>query len=394
MPGTVVQGNVSTEEVLTDERKIDMDEIIRRAKTDDAQFKTMTTRLTSKVAIREKVNWLEEEDFPRTVTGDAQTNVSTALNLSAGQGKIVQANDHLRNMRSGEMIRVVSVSTDALVIARGVGSIPAAATNAGDVYLVVADSQPQGSDFPTPRYLARVLGYNYTQITRTTWGFTDTQTAIELYGGREPAKEAARKKREDDRKWEAIGFFGARSFAAAVPPENEPRGTAGGMIEFISTFKRDANGPLTPTFFDTLLMDNMQWGTTDKVLFAAPVVVLCMSQWNRSGMGSQWQPTPENVHGVKVDAFISGAYGYRIPVVVKKEWGEFPIANKGYGGYAFLVDMSLVQRRPLRDRDTRLLTEQQPKGKDTYSAEYMTEATYEIAQERAHALIYGVTAPP
>jgi len=300
----------------------------------------------------------------------------------------------LRNMRSGEMSRVVSVSTDTLVVANGIGTIPAAAVNSGDSFLVVADAQPQGSDFPTARYLQRVLGYNFTQITRTPWTFTGTQTSIELYGGREPAKEAVRKKREDDRKWEAIGFFGARSFTASSAANTEPQGTAGGMIEYISTFKRDANGPLTPDFFDLLLMDNMQWGTQDKVLFAAPVVVLNMSKWNRQGMGAQWEPTPDNVHGVKVDAFISGAYGYRIPVVVKKEWGEFPVANKGYGGYAFLVDMAYVQKRPLRDRDTQLLTEQQPKGKDSYAAEYRTEATYEIAQERAHALIFGVTAPP
>jgi hypothetical protein len=119
-----------------------------------------------------------------------------------------------------------------------------------------------------------------------------------------------------------------------------------------------------------------------------------MSQWNRSGMGSQWDPSPRNVHGVHVDAFISGAYGFRIPVVVKREWGQFPVANKGYGGYAFLLDMSYIERRPLRDRDTKLLTEQQPKGRDTYAAEYMTEATYQFACQSAHGLLFGVTAPP
>src|SRR5262245_6916992 len=396
MAGVIATGYIGTEEPLSDERKIDMDEVIRRAKTDDAQFKTMSEKTSSKTAVREKVNWLEEEDFPRLVTSSAALVGDTTINLTAGQGKIVQPNDLMRNMRSGEMVRITAVATDALTVARGIGAIPAAAVNASDSWLVVADTQPQASDFPTARYLQRVLGYNFTQITRTPWMFSNTTTSIDLYGGREPAKEAVRKKREDDRKWEAIGFFGARSFtAASVAPagNGEPQGTAGGMIEFIQTFKRDANGPLTPDFFDLLLMDVMQWGTNDKVLYAAPIVVLNMSKWNRTGMGAQWEPTPDNVHGVKVDAFISGAYGYRIPVIVKKEWGEFPITNKGYGGYAFLVDHSYVQKRPLRDRDTQLLTEQQPKGKDAYAAEYRTEATYEIAQERAHALIFGVTAP-
>ena len=396
MAGTIVQGNVSTEEVATDERVVDMDDRIRKLKPDESQFSTMTDKLSSRTAIREKVNWLEEEDFPRQVTGDAQTNVATTLNVTSGQGKIVAANDHLRNMRSGEMIRVVSVATDALTIARGVGNIPAAAANAGDVWLVVADAQPQGSDFPSPRYLARVLGYNYTQITRTTWSFTGTQTAIELYGGREPAKEATRKAREHKRKWEAIGFFGARSFVAAAPPENEPRGTAGGAIEFISTYKGVVTpaGVLTPAFFDAWIMPIMANGDpASKVLFASPTVVMNMSGWNRAGMGTQWKPTKDNVYGVHVDAFISGAYGYQIPVVVKKEWSEFPVANGGYGGYAFLLDLSLIEQIPLRDRNTKLITEQQPKGKDVYSAEYFREATYQFAHERAHGVLSNVIAP-
>jgi len=399
MAGTIATGPISTEEVLSDERVIDMDEKIRVLTPDDTQFTTMTSRLTSRQAIREKVNWLEEEDFPRVVSSaSAALSTDTAIPLTAGQGKVLQPNDMLRNMRTGEAALVVSIATDTATVTRHVGNVPAAAVNSGDVWLVVGDAQPQGSDFPTARYLARVLGWNYTEITRTPWTFTGTQTAIELYGGREPAKEAVRAARVHKKKWESIGFFGARSFtAASVAPNGngEPQGSAGGMLEYIQTFKRDANGPLTPTFFDQLLADEMQYGSENKVLFAAPAVVQNMSGWNRSGMGAQWDPGGDrNVYGVKVDAFISGAYGYRIPVVVKKEWAAFPTANKGFGGYAFLIDMDYVERRPLRDRDTKLITEQQPKGKDIYAAEYFTEATYEIAQERAHAIIFGVTPPP
>lgn len=395
MAGTVVQGNIGTEEFLADEKQIDMSEKIAELRPDETPFVTMTSRLSSRTAIREKVNWLEEEDFPRLVaTAGAVTNVATQFSLVAGQGKIVRPNDILRNMRTGEAVRVTVVATDLIDVARGLGATAAAAMNAGDVLLVVADAQPQGSDFPVARYLARVLGYNYTEITRTPWTFTGTATAIELYGGREPAKEAKRKAREHKKKWEAIAFWGARSFSAAVPPENEPQGTAGGLVEFIQTYRKDINGVLTPDVFDAWLMESMQYGSSDKVLFAAPIVVAAMSKWNRTGMGSQFAaPEGGKVHGVQVDAFISGAYGYRIPVVVKKEWQEFFATTnpKGYGSYAFLVDMGNVARRPLRDRDTKLLTEQQPKGKDTYAAEYMTEATFEVNHERTHGLIFGVT---
>jgi len=199
------------------------------------------------------------------------------------------------------------------------------------------------------------------------------------------------------KKWEAIGFWGTRSYvASSVAPNGntEPQGTAGGLYEFLQTNKLDCAGAaMTPSGFDNLMAAVFQYGSTNKVLFASPVVVQCMSSWNRSGMGAQWDPTPRNVYGVNVDAFISGAYGYRIPVVVKKEFGEFPVTNKGFGSYAFLVDLDYVERRPLRDRDTKLLTEQQPKGRDSYAAEYICEATWEIAHERAHAWILGAIAP-
>ncbi|HKB41984.1 MAG TPA: hypothetical protein VKD72_36490, partial [Gemmataceae bacterium] len=177
MAGTVQIGNVSTEETLgpsaatavEGEKQIDMDEKIRRLDPDDTQFTTLTSRLDSRQAVREKVNWLEEEDFPRQVTAaNAQLVGDTQITVNSGQAKILQANDLLRNMRTGEGVRALTVntSTNVVTITRGVGSalggIAAAAINAGDVFLVVADGQPQGSDFPTPRYLARVLGFNYT----------------------------------------------------------------------------------------------------------------------------------------------------------------------------------------------------------------------------------------
>jgi hypothetical protein len=393
MAGTVVQGNVGTEEFLADEKQIDMDEKIRMLRPDESQFTTMSSRISSRSAVREKVNWLEEEDFPRLVSLSAGAlSGATTLVLTAGQGKIVRVNDVLRNMRTGRGELVTAIATDTLTVS-GIGAAPAAASNSGDVYLVVGDAQPQGSDFPASKYLQRVLGYNFTEITRTTWTYTGTATAIELYGGREPAKEAVRKAREHKRKWEAIGFFGARSFVAdaGAANGNEPMGTAGGLIEFIQTNAKTIT-TLTPDAFDLFLMDVMQYGSDNKVLFAAPVVVAQMSKWNRTGMGTQYAgPDGGKVHGVQIDAYISGAYGYRIPVVVKKEWQEFyNAATPGYGNMAFLVDMDYVERRPLRDRDTKLLTEQQPKGKDTYAAEYFTEATYEIAHERAHSLIKGV----
>ena len=393
MAGTVVTGYVSTEEVLADERKIDMDERIKKVRPDDTQFYTMTSRVSARSAIREKVNWMEEEYFPRIVaTAGAETASDTVIDLVATQGKIVQPNDILRNMRTNEALRVVSVATDAVTVATRTGGI---AMNAADPLLVVADAQPQGSDLPVARYLARVLGYNYTQISRTPWTFTGTQTAIEMYGGKEPAKEAARKAVEHKRKIEATAFWGTRSFVASSASNGEPQGSAGGLNEFIVTNRKDANGPLTPDILGNLLTDTMSYGNADdKVLFVSPLLAGQISKWAWTGMGSAWDGGGDRSrakYGVRVDGFLNGTYGYQVPVVVKKEWAEFPVAGKGYGGYGFIVDMSLIERRPLQGRDTKLLTDRAPAGKDVYAAEYMTETSWQIGNEKAHGVIFGVT---
>ena len=248
MAGTIAQGNVSTEAQVGPsastsfggERIIDMDEKIRVLRPDETQFTTMTSRTPSRVATSEKVHWLEEEDFPRIVTNtSAQLVGDTSFPLTAGQGKITMANDMLRNMRTGEMARVVSVAVDTITVARGVGNIPAAAINAADAWLVTGDAQPQGSDFPMPRYLARVIGFNFTQITRTTWGFTRTDTQINKYGGKEPAKEAKRKAREHRRS--------GRQSASSVPARSRaqllPRTTRAALPGAWSSSSRPTSSP-------------------------------------------------------------------------------------------------------------------------------------------------------
>jgi hypothetical protein len=233
-----------------------------------------------------------------------------------------------------------------------------------------------------------VMGFNYTQIFRSSWEFSGTATAIELYGGREPAKEAARKAVEHKRELEHGGFFGARDFYTTGVG---PRGTSGGLIEFIVSNKQDVNGELTSDFLDLFLTTVLSKGSSDKVIFTGTVGAYYISRWHRSGQGAFWKPSRENVHGVKVDGFISGVFGYEIPVIVKKEWANYPSGDNGYNGNMFIVDMSNVERRPLRDRDTKLLTNRQNPGDDKVAAEYLTEAGWEIAHEKTHGLLTGIS---
>lgn len=385
MPEVAVGAWVSTEEVNADERVVDMDSTMRRLDPDQTQFSTMISRMPSRSASREKFNWLEEQYVTDVFTVDAAyTSGATTVSVGTVESAAIKPNDVIRNMRTGQamIVTVIGANGDLTVIPQGTN----VAGNVGDKLLFVGSAFPQGAPLPQPKYSQRVLGFNYTQIFRSSWSFSNTAVAIEQYGGREPAKEAARKAVEHKRELEHNAFFGARFFLTS----GDPQGGSGGLIEFITTNRANVGGELTADYLDLFLTTVLAKGSSDKVIFTGTVGAYYLSRFNRAGQGAFWKPTNEKVHGVKVDGFMSGVFGYQIPVIVKKEWANYPSGANGYNGMMFVVDMSNVERRPLRDRDTKLLTNREPKGEDRTAAEYLTEAGWTVAQEKTHGLLTGI----
>jgi hypothetical protein len=88
---------------------------------------------------------------------------------------------------------------------------------------------------------------------------------------------------------------------------------------------------------------------------------------------------------------MSGVYGSEIPIVVKKDWNDFPTTLKQYGGWGFVVDMNRVEYKSLSGASSRLLTNRQLPGGDRVSEEWLTECTWEIRNEGSHGIIFGVT---
>ena len=377
---------VSTEEVVADERVIDMDPQMRKLDPDTTQFTTMLGRMPSRQAQREKFNWLEEAYVNDNYSATAYTSGATSVVLTtASDANAIAVNDVLRNMRTGQPLLVTANPGTGTLTVTPLGTN--AAGNAGDRLLFVGSAHKQGGPLPAPKYSQRVLGYNYTQIFRSSWSFSRTATSIELYGGQEPAKEAARKAVEHKRELEHAGFFGTRQFITAG---QDPQGMSGGLIEFIVTNKQNVGGELTSDYLDLWLAGVLAKGSSDKVIFTGTVGAYYISRFNRAGQGAFWKPADTSVHGVKVDGFISGVFGYQIPVVVKKEWANYPSGANGYNGNLFCIDMSNVEKRPLRDGDTKLLNDRQPQGEDRVASEYLTEQGWEIAQERTHGLLTGI----
>ncbi len=226
--------------------------------------------------------------------------------------------------------------------------------------------------------------YNYTLIQRQPYGFTRTLMASKLYGGPEPNKERKKKAIEHKRAIEYTLFWGSRSLNTGGA---QPQGTAGGLFEFATTNVKNAAGTLTKTLLDSYMRDFLQHGSTNVVFFVSPVVALAISGFLRDA----WQPATVDTRlwGAKVDGFISGAYGFRVPVVVKRDWNDFSTTSTQYGGWGFLVDMDNVEYNSLRD--TALLQDRQANDADSYDEEYLTEFTTKVKVEQTHGIVQGVT---
>jgi len=389
LAGSVTVGNTPAE-ILPDSLVIDMREEISMTDEDESQFTTFMMKAQHAEATREKINWREKDYFPRLATvSTAYTNSATSVILNSGHGQRFRKGDVFRNMVGGDAYYVSAVATDTLTVVH-VGAKAQQAGNIGDTLLICSNASEQGADFPDVMYLQPVLGYNYTQIFRHGCIFSRTARAVNYYGQSEPDQEEALKGIEHKRAIEYSGFWGARQ-GTLTGTNSDPVNLTGGLVEFIVTNKSDVSASFTADDLDTFLRSALQHASRNVCLFVSPLMAQRISKMNRGGQGTAWKPDPSNVAGLKVDAFLSGVYGYEVPVVVKKDWNDFPTTLKQFGTWGFVVDLNRVRYRTLTGAATSLLENRQAPGADKKASEWLTECTWEIRNEASHGILFGVT---
>ncbi len=378
-------GLVDDQDILQNERVIDMDETIAMLDPDVSQFTTMLMRVARSTAESTKVEWLEDQLFPRlsSVASGGATDAANVV-VAAGEGVYFRAGDIVRNAHTGVCFRVTSVATDTLSISAALGRVAFAAHTAADQLLIVGNASAQGATLGTRKITKRVAQYNYTMIQRNPYGFTRSLMASKLYGGPVPMKERKKKAVEHKRAIEYTLFWGTRALDTTG---SEPTGTAGGLYEFVTSNVKNAAGALTKALLDNYMRDFLQHGSQNGVLFVSPVVAQAISGFLRDA----WEPNTVDARlwGAKVDGFISGAYGFKVPVVVKKDWNDFSTSSGQYGGWAFYVNMDGIELPVLRSTD--LLRDRQDNSADSYDEEYLTEFSIKVKQEQQHGIITGVT---
>jgi len=386
---TIKTGLFDTEDELSNRRKTEMSERMSLLQPDEQQFRVWLNKIGSKEAIREIVEWLEDEYLPRVSSMAASaTSAETSFTVTTGEGNTVFRSGHVvRNMETGEGYLVTSTSANSIGVTRSWGDVAAASSTSAAKLLIVGNAAAQGASSGTSQIVQKVRAYNYIQDQRDPIWFSDFETSIDLYGGNEPKMEVGKKLVEHGRAIENSLFWGNRDFNASASPG--PMGSAGGAFEYISTYKTNASGALSPAEFDTFLEGPYSYGSKNKAFFCAPRVGTVLSQMLRD----KWAPTSvdDRKFGAKVDAYINGTYGWSIPVFVKREWADFDNSGTNYGTYGFLIDMDNVRLRTLQGKNTYIRRNIQEPSSTAEVHEWRTCFSLEFAQQKAHGILYGVT---
>ena len=385
---TILTGVVDDADILSNQRVVDMSPTIAMLEPDEAPLTTMLQKTSKRAAYSQKVEWLSDELVPRLTTLAASaTSAATALTVATGTGQYFRPGDVIRISTTGETCAIRAVTGDVLnLVSRtlggtsGVTSISAAS---GVDVIKVGNAAAEGATLGTLIQTKKVANFNYAQIQRDPWGFTNTLVASKLYGGPEPANEAKKKLIEHKRQLENSLFWGVRDL---ITTGTAPIGYVGGIYQYVTSNLTSSVGSLTEAIFETFLRKAFRYGSQNKVMFCSPIVASALSSFPQ---GKLAPPSPSiDTYGVSLSKYQS-ASGAMVDIAIKRDWYDFQTAGNQYGGIGVVVDMDDITMRPLRD--TVLKPDRQANDEDSIKQEYLTEWSLELGLEKKHAIISGIT---
>jgi len=328
-----------------------------------------------------------------TVAASASSTTVTVVdgtNFVAGDIFIVP--NAASSSTAPEQIRVTAVSTNALTVVRGVGATSPAAINPSVALAILGTAFEEGATPPTAKTTAKSAKISYTQIFRKTTNLSKTQVASKVYaapgGERKDQHHKMLKQMKIDLNRQVL--FGTKSEALTGGPNGEPIRTTMGLNSVISTNTTNASGALTETIFETFSRQAFRYGSEEKLLLAAPLIISAIHSWGNSKL--QIKPMGK-IYGVNVDR-VSTGHGVWL---IARDWMlENGVSSyNGFGGWAFSVDTDELDLHYLsgngENRNIRLYEDVIRDGRDAYVDEASGEVGFCVHHEKKHAKLYNVT---
>jgi hypothetical protein len=383
MPSTV-QGVRGTASILQNRQVIDISHTIHLLEPSAYPLITLLNSLEKvKPAHNPVVRWMEDELEPLTDLLNGAV-AAAAVALTVDNGGWWRVNDIGHVPRTGENFRVTAVAANVLTVVRSFGPVAAAALNDDEPLWNLGPAQREGDTSRALLSTLEVEQSNRTQIVRTPFGTTNTQSATDLYDGNDFDYQARKHAIEHLVRLERTLLWGQSDQATVA---GQPLRALQGVFQFIATNRIDVGGVLTESEFDAFCEVAFRYGGSDqKLLVASGRVIQAINNFAKEKMDTY---VGESAYGLNLREYVS-PFG-RILIAYHRQFvGDI------YSGQALLLDMDRVVLRPLRGGRSAgnlavRVTNIQANDEDARRDEYLTEASLEFQNEKAHALLTGVT---
>lgn len=380
---TNIRVRESTENVPSSRRVRDVADTIQYLDPNENPFVLLSKASGSRTVMNSKFEWIEKELPTKSTQVDTTTGTGTTVQVD--DASIFFVNDVVQVLRTTELMRVTAIASPNLTVERGVGSVSTAALADNDDLLIIGTSNAEGGSLGTPRSVQETYPYNYTQIFKLPIGTTNTEAVSENYGGRDQPRLRKEAGIYHMMEIERSFLYGQRNIDTTSTAT--PVRYSGGFTYWVTTNLQSASGTLTEPEMETFTQTVFQAtgaGNT-RVLFAAPGVVSIIDQL---AAGRLETVPSDKTFGIEVLTWLTSHGRFNI---IKHRLLENGPGGTGYGGFALAVDPKKVQYCPLRERDTKLRIDVGTPGDDSWTDEYITEAGFQISNQKVHGILYSVT---
>lgn len=329
-------------------------------------------------ATETKHEWLEfalrSLDGAVAASGTSLNNTTdpVAFNVVAGQGVQIRANDILKI--ESELVRVTSVSTDAITIARGFGGSTPAVHADSTAWAIVGGVDVQDAAVPTPRTQITSNVFNYTQIFNDSVTVTSTAQAVKKYTRQDLLAALT----GDALKMAWVTLERTLIHSKKVAPSSGVSSAMDGILARISTNAYAKSGAtLTESHLKTAFRDiYTAGGSVDGM-----VVMLAMFQKEvvNQFLDSQRMTTrTDTTAGVIVDNY-------------RSEYGtvRFLLNRNMPADTVLIIDPARIKFGPLKDHALRAIPVPDTTASKT-TVQLWGQYTSELRNENAHAKITGL----
>lgn len=384
---TVIRAPESTENIPASRRVRDVSRKIHYLDPSAAPLTVLTKKASKASVYNPKYEWIEK-DLP--ARWDA---VNNGAGYTAGDTSIVvdhgayfSVGDVVLVPRTGERVRVSNVSTNTLTVVRSVGPTAAAALLDNDDFLIIGNAYAEGANAGSEKSHQETYPYNYTQIVRTPYGVTGTETQTENYTGPDKPRLRAEKAIEHMIDIERTILFGERDIDTSST--DNPRRYTGGFLYYATSNVKDFGGVMTEAELEDWCEDLFHYtgGSDTKFVAAAPTPISVLDQLAVARL--QLVPRDQTL-GMTVKQFVTSHGNLMITKHRLLEDGY--TTGDGYGGYMLAVDPSKIGYRFLRNRDTKLRTDIQAPDLDGWKDEYLTEMGWVVMNPQVHGIGKNIT---